>query len=97
MQWSYMLKGTYFFDRGNYAESEKMLRRAISLNWNSWAPHNNLGRTLQRQGKLDEAIAQYHRAIDLNPRSAVAYNNLGLGLAEKAKPTGKLDDAIAET
>jgi tetratricopeptide (TPR) repeat protein len=96
VQWAYMLKGNYFFDRENYVEAEKILRKAVSLNWSNPSPHINLGRTLQRQRKLDDAIAQYRRVIGMNPRSAVAYNNLGTALGEKAGPNGKLDDAIAE-
>jgi tetratricopeptide (TPR) repeat protein len=95
VQLAYMLKGNYFFDHGNYAEAEKWQRKAISLNWSNPTPHNNLGRALQRQNRLDEAIAQYQRVIDLNPKWAVGYNNLGLAVGEKALPKGKQDDAIA--
>ena len=92
VQLAYILKGDYFFDRGNYVEAEGLLRKAVSLNWSNPAAHNNLGRALWRQNKLDEAIMQYHRAISINPKLAVAYNNLGIALAAKAMP----DEAIAQ-
>lgn len=49
------------------------------------------GLMLQRQGKLDEAIAAYQAALRLNPRLAPVYLNLGAALAKQ----GKLEDAIA--
>jgi tetratricopeptide (TPR) repeat protein len=96
VQWAYLLKGEYLYDQKNYAESEKVLRTAVSLNWSNPAPHVSLGRTLQLLGRRDEAIAQYQRVIGLDPRSAVAYNNWGNALSEMAGPNGKLDDAIAK-
>lgn len=96
VQLAYMLKGMYFYDHGNYAEAERLQRKSISLNWNNPAPHNNLGRALQRQNRFDEAIAQYQRALSINPKWATAYNNLGTVLADKAMPDGSLDDAIAQ-
>ena len=95
VQWAYILKGNNQFERGNFAESERILRKAISLNWSNPAPHNSLGRALQHQGKLDDAITQYSRVIEIDPKSAVGYNNLGAALRDKARPSGKLDDAIA--
>jgi tetratricopeptide (TPR) repeat protein len=96
VQWAYILKGEYFFDHGNYAEAERMQRKAISLNWSNPTPHNNLGRALQRQNRLDEAIVQFQRALAINPRWATAHDNLGLALSEKAMPSGSQDDAIAQ-
>jgi Flp pilus assembly protein TadD len=93
VQWAYILKGQYFFDRGNYAEAESMQRKAVSLNWSNPTPHNNLGRALQHQNRLDEAIVQFQRALSINPRWAVAHDNLGIALSDKA---GSLDGAIAE-
>ena len=37
----------------------------------------NLGITLAKQEKYEEAIAAYEKAIQLNPQYASAYNNLG--------------------
>jgi Tfp pilus assembly protein PilF len=96
VQLAYMLKGGYYFDKGDYDQSEKMLRTAISLDWSNPAPHVSLARTLWRRGKLDEAIAQCQRAAGINPKSAGAYNNWGLAVAEKARATnGPIDEAAA--
>ena len=47
---------------------------------------------LERQGKLEEAIAEYRTAIRIQPDFALAHNNLGSALDRK----GKRDEAIAE-
>ena len=54
--------------------------------------HNNLGGILQRQGRLDDAIARFRRAIALKPTLAEAHNNLGGAL----KDLGQLDEAAAQ-
>jgi tetratricopeptide (TPR) repeat protein len=96
VQWAYILKGQYYYDRGKYAEAESTQRKAISLNWSNPTPHNNLGRALQHQNRIDEAIVQFQRALSINPRWAVAHDNLGIALSDKAAPNGSLDAAIAE-
>jgi tetratricopeptide (TPR) repeat protein len=96
VQLAYMLKGNYFYDHGNYAEAERWLRKSVRLNWSNPAPHNNLGRALQRETRFDDAVAQYQRAISINPKWATPYNNLGTALQDKATPTGKQDDAIVQ-
>ena len=58
----------------------------------SFAARSNLGACLAKQGKLDEAIAEFREALRLKPDFAPVQNNLGLALAEG----GKLDEAIAE-
>ena len=51
--------------------------------------HSNLGDTLQKLGRLDEAETSYKQAIALKPDSAEAYCNLGNTLQE----LGRLDEA----
>jgi tetratricopeptide (TPR) repeat protein len=65
--------------------------RAIGLNRNVAAFHNNLGNALKDQGKLDDAVACYRRALELKPDFAEAHYDLGIAL----KDQGKLDDAVA--
>jgi protein O-GlcNAc transferase len=48
------------------------------------------GTALQREGKLDEAIAYYKKAIQLNPAYAGTFHNLGNALQLKGEP----DEAI---
>ena len=51
--------------------------------------HNNLGITLKKVGKLDEAEASCRQAIALKPDFAEAHSNLGITLKE----LGRLDEA----
>jgi tetratricopeptide (TPR) repeat protein len=48
--------------------------------------HNALGVTLAREGRLDEAIAQFRRCLAANPHYADALNNLGRALDAKGLP-----------
>src|SRR5262249_18519807 len=58
--------------------------------------HNNFGNDRHREGKTEEAVAEYRAAIALGPTnepgSAVPHYNLGNVLREQ----GKLEDAIDE-
>ena len=60
--------GTWYFQRGEFAEAEKHFRQAISsltrLNANPYdgEPYYNLGLTLRLQGNLDEAYASFYKA-----------------------------------
>jgi tetratricopeptide (TPR) repeat protein len=47
------------------------------------APFNNLGSLLARQGKFDEAAAQFRRALAFDPNSSAAHANLGMALARQ--------------
>lgn len=51
--------------------------------------HNGLGFVLARQGRADEAIAEYKKAISVDSKFTPAFNNLGEALARQ----GKLEDA----
>ena len=51
-----------------------------------------MGAALAKQGKTDDAIAEYRKTISLNPKMAAAYNNLGVELEKK----GKIDEAKAQ-
>ncbi len=66
-------------------------RSALELNPGYAEAHNNLGAALQRQGKLDEAIATYRHALDLKPDYPAVHNDIGNVLRE----LGQLDEAIA--
>src|SRR5258708_15791566 len=101
VQWSYILKGIYLYQhQKDFVAAEKVLQKAISLNWNNSAAHNDMGNALLGQDRIDEAIVQYRRANSINPDSALTHNNLGNGLAKKAlsrTPAGvTLQDAILE-
>ena len=50
-----------------------------------------IGETLQKVGKLEEAVDAYNKALSLKPDYADAYNNMGCAL----KDQGKLKEAVA--
>jgi len=52
---------------------------------------NNLGTALQKQGRLDEAVASYRQALLLTPEDADAHRNLGNALQHQEK----FDEAVA--
>ncbi len=86
--------------RGSAADVDVAIthaREAIRLRPTEADAHNTLGIALQRQGRLDEAAAQYAEAIRLRPGRASAHNNLGTvrqaeGRLEEA--TGRFAEAV---
>jgi WD40 repeat protein/serine/threonine protein kinase/Tfp pilus assembly protein PilF len=64
----------------------------IRLNPDDALAHNNLGKSLQTQGKTAEAIAEFETAIRLKPEFADAHTGLAKALAAQKK----LDAAITE-
>jgi Flp pilus assembly protein TadD len=48
-------------------------------------PHFDYGRTLQKEGRLDEAVEQYKIVLRFNPNHAEAHMNLGVALTAQAK------------
>jgi tetratricopeptide (TPR) repeat protein len=52
--------------------------------------HYNTGTGFRREGRFDEAIAEFEAALALNPRHAPTHNNLGITLAAQ----GKADESI---
>lgn len=53
--------------------------------------HNNCGKALTEQGRIDEGAAYYRKALEIDPDYADAHNNLGTIYANR----GQLDEAIA--
>jgi len=73
-------------------EAETCFHRALALNPNLAAAHNNFGLLLQDRGDAARALAGYDRALALKPDYAEAHNNRGFAL----ESAGKLDEAAAE-
>ena len=55
-------------------------------------PHNNIGTTLEKQGRFDEAMEHFQEALRLKPDFADAHYNLGVALGRK----GRSDEAAKE-
>jgi len=69
-----------------YNDVERLWRDTISKNPKVWMAHNNLGRLLHKQGKLNEALVCYTKAVQINPDYAEAHHNLGLALRKAGNP-----------
>jgi len=72
--------------------AEKEARASVAAALRSPVTHNVLGVVLDRQGRGDEALAEFNTAIKLDPTFVSAHNNLGRLLAQR----GKTSEAIAE-
>jgi tetratricopeptide (TPR) repeat protein len=61
-----------------YRDSETLWQDTLGKNPTCWLALNNVGDVLRRQGKLDEAAADFQKAITLKPDNSSAWNNLGI-------------------
>ncbi len=71
-------------------EAERFLRTAISLRPDFADAHSNLGALLEKQDRMDEAMACYREALHVKPDHANARYNLGHVL----KALGRFSEAI---
>jgi tetratricopeptide (TPR) repeat protein len=78
-----------YVQAGAFAEAELHYRQALAGRPTA-ETHNGLGYALSRQGRTDEAVAEFRKAIDVDPKFTPAYNNLADALAQQ----GKLDEAV---
>ena len=82
--------GRFAVQRGDLAEAENHLRRAIEINPTNDVIQSNLALVLARQGNLSDATVHFYRALKINPADPATLNNMGITLAQQ----GKLDEAI---
>jgi Flp pilus assembly protein TadD len=82
--------GRFAAQRGDLAEAESHLRRAVEFNPQNDVFQSNLALILARQGNLAEATDHFRRALEINPKDPATLNNMGIALAQQ----GKLDEAI---
>ena len=75
-----------------YQSDESLWRETIRLNPDCWMACNNLGLDYFKQGRFDEAIAQYQNALAIKPDFADAHYNLGMVLDKK----GQTDEAVSQ-
>ncbi len=75
---------------GYWRDSETLFRHALAVTQDNELAHNNLGTTLARQGRLEEAVAHLQEALRLQPDYSGIHNNLGTALAKQ----GQFDEAL---
>ena len=69
---------------GKLREAETHYRAALRGRANA-ETHNGLGYVLAKEGRTDEAVAEFRKAIDADPKFAPAYSNLADALAQQRK------------
>jgi superkiller protein 3 len=69
---------------GNFGTAESHYRQALPGRPTA-ETHNGLGYTLARQGRMDEAIAEFRKAVDAEPTFTPAFNNLAEALVKQGK------------
>ncbi len=74
---AYVHLGNYAKDAGRLAEAEGYFRRALQIAPEHVAARNNLGITLQRLGRVDEAIGIYQGITADRPDVTEGWYNLG--------------------
>ena len=73
-----------FVQAGDFGDAEAHYRQALAGRPNA-ETHNGLGFVLGRQGRTDEALAEFNKAIDADASYTPAYNNLAETLARQGK------------
>ena len=76
---------------GDAAAAEEQYKQAVAANSKLAAAELGLGQSLERQGKLDEALPHFRRASELDP----TLKSYELELAVSLSKANRADDAIA--
>jgi Flp pilus assembly protein TadD len=74
------LLGVVCLQRGQLAEAEKHIRRAISIDNSQAAFYSNLGNVLGAQNRIQEAYECFIQALDLDSRHLAALSNAATAL-----------------
>lgn len=72
-----LLRAGVLTEKREYEEAERLSTESLKRSRGKPMSHYNLGLVLDRQGKIQEALAQYAMALRLNPNFADAHENLG--------------------
>ncbi len=83
------LFGVVAHQQGNHDVAIEYIGRAIGLDGQRAAFHNNLGEAYRALGRLAETIACYERALQLKPDYPEAHNNLGVAWESQGKLAGR--------
>ena len=87
---TYANQGTAYLELGDFAKARDSYERALHENANQFNAYLGLGRLLEQEGNLEEAITNYTRSVELRPTDE-GYIFLGHAL-EKAN---RLPEALA--
>ena len=74
-----------------WRDDETLFAHAVAVTKNNVLARLHLGDALGRQGRLDEALAQFQDVLRFDPNNAEAHLNAGTALSQM----GQMDEAIA--
>ena len=77
-----LLKGQYYYKKGNLTKTEKAFRDAIQRDPYLPPAYFNLAQLYYQQGRHSESIKEFENVIRLQPENGTAYYSLGLLYAE---------------
>lgn len=80
-----------FQEKGSFAEAADALKSAVKLDQNNEELHLDLGLTLAKLNKFDEAIPHFRAACDLNGDNIEPYYYLGLACSQTGLHKKALD------
>lgn len=88
--------GTMTFAQSRiYNNRQTLFEDTVRKNPDGWMPRSNLGGVYFKQGRYDEALAQFEHILQVNPRSseahAIAHTNIGMILFKQQQPEPALD------
>ena len=68
-----------------WQNTESLLGHAVAVTPNNWIAHYNLGRALERQGRLNEALMHFEQTFAIKPNDVDTLNELGCLLSKKER------------
>ncbi|MFH1916522.1 MAG: tetratricopeptide repeat protein [Nanoarchaeota archaeon] len=88
--------GFYYIEKGNYAQAEAYLQRAVAKDQYYETARNNLAVLYNKEKRYDEAIQQLLVLTKIDPNNPSYQYDLGINLADlfREENIGNLDDAI---
>ncbi len=85
------LAGLTWQHAGDFRNSRSVFEHALAVTRNNYLAHNNLGVALDREGRLQEALAEYRQALAIWQDYADARSNVGYALARLSRPEEALE------
>jgi tetratricopeptide (TPR) repeat protein len=77
---------------GYWKNSATLFSHALQVTKDNYLAHNNLGKALSAEGKIEEAFDHYNEAIRLKPDDEKAYYNRGLTYGIRGQYQSAIED-----
>lgn len=69
-----------------WRNSETLFRHSIAVTEKNYVAHNNLGKALMENGRIDEALGHFEQSVAISPGNLPARNNLGVAYLLTGQP-----------